>query len=539
MSTSENTTTQKVSTAAADLRLYDTATHSVTTFEPIKPGEVSMYVCGATVDSSPHVGHLRAAVDFDVIRRWFIKLGYKVTFIRNVTDIDDKILDKAAAAGQRWWARAYHYEREFSHAYDTLGVIPPTYEPRATGHMNDMIDLVQRLIDRGHAYVIPNPDGTPSGNVYFDVPSWPEYGALTHQESGTKAADEDAEVADRMGPSVDATAPDKYNPVNDADASPDKHDPRDFALWKAPKPTDPADARWKAPFGTGRPGWHLECSTMSHRYLGDEFDIHGGGLDLRFPHHENEMAQSRAAGWGFAHHWMHLAWVTAKGEKMSKSLGTGLSIQAVMKSHSAWAVRYALASAHYRSMLEWSEQSLVEAESAYERISNFVQRAGEAVSAQPTSEAIAAVTADQLPAEFVEAMNNDITTPTALGVVFSTIRNGNSKLAALAAGDESSRDEVEKALLDVRAMLDVFGLDPLAEPWASNGSVRTGGATAGSSDDSMREILKSLIEEQLAKREEARKTRNFTLADSIRDHLKSIGVSIEDKPHGPSTWKIG
>lgn len=525
--------------AAKSLHLYDTASHSITPFVPIRPGEVSMYVCGATVDSSPHVGHLRAAVAFDVIRRWFTRLGYQVTLIRNVTDIDDKILDKAAAAGQRWWARAYHYEREFSHAYDLLGVIPPTYEPRATGHMSDMIALVQRLIDRGHAYVIENPDGTPSGNVYFDVPSWPEYGALTHQNENAEAVDEDAAVADRMGPSVDATGPDKYNPVNDADASPDKRDPRDFALWKAPKDTDPADARWDAPFGVGRPGWHLECSTMAHRYLGDDFDIHGGGLDLRFPHHENEMAQSRAAGWGFAHRWMHLAWVTAKGEKMSKSLGTGLSIQTVMANHCAWVVRYALAAAHYRSMLEWSEQTLQEAEAARERIVNFVTRVGAATGTQPTAEAVAAMGADLLPAEFTAAMNNDVTVPAALGVVFSTIRSGNAKLAAFEAGDESVRGELEMALLQVRAMLDVFGLDPLSEHWASLGVPGMGGEAGAEAAGPLRALLDSLVRDRLEAREAARKARDFTAADAIRDRLKELGVSIEDKPHGPSVWKLG
>ena len=252
-----------------------------------KPGEVGIYVCGATVQSSPHIGHIRAAVAFDIVRRWFLKLGYKVTFVRNVTDIDDKILVKAAAAGQRWWARAYYYEREFTEAYNTLGVLPPTVEPRATGHMSDMIDLIQRILDNGHGYVVTDADGKPTGNVYFDVASWPHYGELTHQKQ-TSEVDEAAAVADRMGPSVDATGADKYNPVDPADASPDKHDPRDFALWKAPKDTDPEDARWSTPFGVGRPGWHIECSAMSHRYLGDGFDIHGGGLDLRFPHHENE-----------------------------------------------------------------------------------------------------------------------------------------------------------------------------------------------------------------------------------------------------------
>lgn len=317
------TAVDAVASAAADLKLYDTASHAVSNFTPIKPGQVGMYVCGATVQSSPHIGHIRAAVAFDVVRRWFERLGYKVTFVRNVTDIDDKILDKAAAAGQQWWERAYIYEREFTEAYNTLGVEPPTYEPRATGHMIDMIDLIKQIIDNGHGYVVTDENGHPTGNVYFDVASWPHYGELTHQKQ-TAVADAASEVADAMGPSVDNTGNDKYNPVDPADMSEDKHDPRDFALWKAPKDSDPLDARWNTPFGTGRPGWHIECSAMSHRYLKDMFDIHGGGLDLRFPHHENEMAQTRAAGYDSAARWMHSAWVTAKGEKMSKSLGNGL-----------------------------------------------------------------------------------------------------------------------------------------------------------------------------------------------------------------------
>ena len=328
-----------VAKAAEGLNLYDTASHQVSHFVPLKPGEVGIYVCGATVQSSPHIGHIRAAVAFDIVRRWFLKLGYKVTFVRNVTDIDDKILVKAAAAGQRWWARAYYYEREFTEAYNTLGVLPPTVEPRATGHMSDMIDLIQRILDNGHGYVVTDADGKPTGNVYFDVASWPHYGELTHQKQ-TSEVDEAAAVADRMGPSVDATGADKYNPVDPADASPDKHDPRDFALWKAPKDTDPEDARWSTPFGVGRPGWHIECSAMSHRYLGDGFDIHGGGLDLRFPHHENEMAQTRAAGYPSAARWMHSAWVTAKGEKMSKSKGNGMKPADLVKIFGVDAYRY-------------------------------------------------------------------------------------------------------------------------------------------------------------------------------------------------------
>ena len=525
-----------VAKAAEGLNLYDTASHQVSHFVPLKPGEVGIYVCGATVQSSPHIGHIRAAVAFDIVRRWFLKLGYKVTFVRNVTDIDDKILVKAAAAGQRWWARAYYYEREFTEAYNTLGVLPPTVEPRATGHMSDMIDLIQRILDNGHGYVVTDADGKPTGNVYFDVASWPHYGELTHQKQ-TSEVDEAAAVADRMGPSVDATGADKYNPVDPADASPDKHDPRDFALWKAPKDTDPEDARWSTPFGVGRPGWHIECSAMSHRYLGDGFDIHGGGLDLRFPHHENEMAQTRAAGYPSAARWMHSAWVTAKGEKMSKSLGTGLSVPSVLAEHSAWVVRYALGSVQYRSMLEWSDQALVEAQAAYDRVSNFIERAGVALGGQPSREEVTAVSADDLPAAFVAAMNDDVNVSGATAAIFTAIRSGNTLLSQLAdrADSETAKAEVREALLAVRAMLDTLGLDPLAEPWVSAGAA--GGAADGTAESPEHAALEALIAEQLNARAEARKAKDFAKADQIRDALTEAGIAIEDGPQG-STWSL-
>lgn len=525
-----------VAKAAEGLNLYDTASHQVSHFVPLKPGEVGIYVCGATVQSSPHIGHIRAAVAFDIVRRWFLKLGYKVTFVRNVTDIDDKILVKAAAAGQRWWARAYYYEREFTEAYNTLGVLPPTVEPRATGHVSDMIDLIQRILDNGHGYVVTDADGKPTGNVYFDVASWPHYGELTHQKQ-TSEVDEAAAVADRMGPSVDATGADKYNPVDPADASPDKHDPRDFALWKAPKDTDPEDARWSTPFGVGRPGWHIECSAMSHRYLGDGFDIHGGGLDLRFPHHENEMAQTRAAGYPSAARWMHSAWVTAKGEKMSKSLGTGLSVPSVLAEHSAWVVRYALGSVQYRSMLEWSDQALVEAQAAYDRVSNFIERAGVALGGQPSREEVTAVSADDLPADFVAAMNDDVNVSGATAAIFTAIRSGNTLLSQLAdrADSETAKAEVREALLAVRAMLDTLGLDPLAEPWVSAGAA--GGAADGTAESPEHAALEALIAEQLNARAEARKAKDFAKADQIRDALTEAGIAIEDGPQG-STWSL-
>ena len=516
--------------AAAGLNLYDTASHAVSPFRPIRPGHVGIYVCGATVQSSPHIGHIRAAVAFDIVRRWMLRLGYDVTFVRNVTDIDDKILDKAAAAGQRWWARAYYYEREFTRAYDTLGVLPPTVEPRATGHIPDMVELIERIIRNGHAYVVRGSDGNPTGNVYFDVASWPHYGELTHQKQGAVEADEAAAVADRMGPSVDAAGNDKYNPIDPADTSPDKHDPRDFALWKAPKATDPQDARWATPFGVGRPGWHIECSAMSHRYLGEAFDIHGGGLDLRFPHHENEMAQTRAAGWNSAARWMHSAWVTAKGEKMSKSLGNGLSVPAVLAEHSAWVVRYALGSVQYRSMLEWSDQTLTEAQAAFERVSNFIDRAGSALGEQPGRDEISAIGADDLPQDFVAAMNNDINVSGATAAIFSAIRDGNAVLSQVqGALDDATRAQVRATLVAVRAMLDTLGLDPLADPWAV--------AAVDGENSKAGKALDALISAQLEARQQARAAKDFATADAIRDSLAAAGILIEDAPTG-STWSL-
>ncbi|MUH59550.1 cysteine--tRNA ligase [Bifidobacterium sp. GSD1FS] len=544
MSTTHNTDNSKVSqfeetkmagnngiaNVAVDLKLYDTATHEISRFEPLQPGKVGMYVCGATVQSSPHIGHIRAGVAFDIIRRWFERLGYKVTFIRNVTDIDDKILDKAAAAGQKWWARAYHYEREFTDAYNKLGVLPPTYEPRATGHILDMIHLIERIIDNGHAYVIRDENGELTGDVYFDVASWPHYGELTHQKQ-TAEVDEAAEVADRMGPSVDATGDDKYNPVDPADMSENKRDPRDFALWKRPKPTDPIDARWKTPFGVGRPGWHIECSAMSYRYLDGMFDIHGGGLDLRFPHHENEMAQTRAAGYKSANRWMHSAWVTAKGEKMSKSLGNGLSVPAVLAEHSAWVVRYALGSVQYRSMLEWSDQTLNEAQAAYDRIMNFIEHAADALGEQPSRDEITAVSADDLPADFTAAMNDDVNVSRATAAIFTQIREGNTLLAKLGgSSDTDTLRDLRSALVNVRAMLDTLGLDPLADPWIGSGD-ETGGSNAAA------DTLAKLIDAQLQARADARKAKDFAKADEIRDSLTALGVTIEDGPSG-STWSL-
>ena len=478
-----------------------------------------------------------------------LRLGYNVTFVRNVTDIDDKIMKKASEAGQTWWERAYIYEREFTESYNTLGVLPPTVEPRATGHITDMVELIERLIERGHAYVIRDDSGNPTGNVYFDVPSWERYGELTHQNQNCNgnngdvavgaAVDVAAAIADAQGPSVDAAGNDKYNPTDPADASPDKHDPRDFALWKAPCDFDQPDARWKTPFGEGRPGWHIECSAMSHRYLGENFDIHGGGLDLRFPHHENEMAQTLAAGWKSANVWMHSAWVTAKGEKMSKSLGNGLSVPVVLAKNSAWVVRYALGAVQYRAMLEWSDQALAEAQAAYERISNFLERAGRVIEAQPTREEVVNVNADELPEDFTRAMNDDINVSGANAAIFTTIRQGNALLDDCAQDPAQAQSDGMKkllytAVLQVRAMLDTLGLDPCAEPWTTNAGQASGNNTSANKEH---EALDALVMSQLQARADARKSKDFATADAIRNALNQAGIVIEDSAQG-SSWHL-
>lgn len=469
------------------LRLYDTATREVRDFVPRVPGEVGIYLCGATVQGSPHIGHMRAAVAFDVLVRWLEHSGTNVTMIRNVTDIDDKILQKSAEEQRPWWAHAAIHEREFSQAYDALGILPPTYEPRATGHITDMIDLMERLVDSGHAYV------TSPGNVYFDVRSWPDYGSLTNQRP------EDLTIPGESGGEPSG-----------------KRGPRDFALWKANRPGEPDTAAWMTPFGLGRPGWHLECSAMARRYLGPAFDIHGGGLDLRFPHHENEQAQSRAAGYDFAGLWMHSAWVTQGGSKMSKSLGNGLLVSELLAQTSAAVLRYALTAVQYRSMLEWTQETLLEAETIWDRLSGFVERAQERIGVV-TDDALAAAT---LPAAFVAAMDDDLNVPVALASVHETLRAGNS---ALAAGDDAA---VLVAVTTLRAMLAILGLDPGSQPWAE-----TSGA------DHATTALDVLVADQIQARAEARANRDFAKSDAIRDRLAAAGVIVEDSPTG-ARWSL-
>jgi cysteinyl-tRNA synthetase len=461
-------------------RLYDTATQSVRNFEPVIPGRVSIYHCGLTVQAGPHLGHIRKEVVFDVLRRWLTWCGYEVTVIANITDIDDKILIKSAEAGTPWFAHAYRFERELHEAYAALGCLPPTYEPRATGHITEMIEMIKVLIDRGHAY--PAPDD--SGDVYFDVKSWPEYGSLSHQD------------IDDMEPAADS------DPRG-------KKDPRDFALWKGHKDNEPETASWPTPWGRGRPGWHLECSAMASKYLGDEFDIHGGGLDLRFPHHENELAQSRAAGQRFARYWMHNALVTSAGEKMSKSLDNSALVSEVIKRFPARAVRLYLIQPHYRSPIEYSDAAIAESVAALDRIDNFVRRAADVVG----------VAAERLPSEFVAAMNDDLGTPTAVAVLHNAVRDGN---LALDAGDT---DLVAARLAEVMGMLGILGLDAASSAWERG------------VDQQLSAVVDGLVTELLKHREAARERKDFAAADAIRDSLAALGVEVSDTPQGPR-WRV-
>jgi cysteinyl-tRNA synthetase len=458
------------------LRLFDTATREQRDFVPVRAGAASIYVCGATVQGLPHIGHVRSGLNYDVLRRWLTHSGYDVTLVRNVTDIEDKILTKAAAAGRPWWEWAATHERAFLAAYEALGCLPPSIEPRATGHVTQMIELMQRLIDTGHGYAA-------GGDVYFDVRSFPEYGALSGQ---------------------------RLDEVEQGESENDrKRDPRDFAMWKAAKPGEPS---WPTPWGRGRPGWHLECSAMATMYLGPEFDIHGGGLDLVFPHHENEQAQSRAAGDPFARYWLHNAWVTMGGEKMSKSLGNTLSIDALLKRVRGVELRYYLVGPHYRSSIEFTDHALQESVSAYRRIESFVHRVRERIGT-PEPGVVCA--------DFAAAMDDDLGTPGALAAIHTVVREGNT---ALDAGDHAA---ASGAAASVRAMTGLLGLDPLDPRWASGSGV----------DDTATRALRALVDDLLAQREEARARRDYKTADEVRGRLTAAGVSVEDGPDGP-TWSL-
>jgi cysteinyl-tRNA synthetase len=456
--------------------LYDTASREISEFKSLKPSQVSIYVCGATVQGPPHIGHVRSGVNFDILRRWLIKSGYGVTFIRNVTDIDDKILHTAKHDEMPWWAVAMKYERVFTAAYAELNILPPTYEPRATGHITQMIELMQKLIDNGAAYAPGN------GDVYLEVRKLKSYLTLSRQNIDDLQAAADADETN-------------------------KKDVRDFALWKAAKPGDPS---WPTPWGPGRPGWHLECSAMAHAYLGEKFDIHGGGLDLVFPHHENEIAQSEAAGYGFAQRWLHNAWVTQSGEKMSKSLGNSLQVNEILKSVRGVELRWYLGGAHYRSMLEYSPAALEESATNFRRIENFLKRATEIIGEKPSL---------QLSQEFKDAMNDDLAVPTALASISENLRLGNQAVT------DNDKKVIAKNANEIRGALDVLGCDPFDLAF-----VQSGGSD-------LTPALDGVIKLALAERASARERKDFAASDAIRDGLADLGITIEDTAQGPR-WSI-
>jgi cysteinyl-tRNA synthetase len=452
----------------SSLNLYDTKSRSISAFKPIKKGEVGIYLCGATVQAPPHIGHIRSGVNFDILRRWLIASGYKVNFIRNVTDIDDKILHKAVHEEIPWWEVAQKYERAFTDAYNWLNVLPPTYEPRATGHITQMIELIDKLIENGSAYAPGN------GDVYLEVRKVKNYLELSNQKLDDLLVSDDADL--------------KY-----------KKDPRDFALWKAAKKGEPS---WPTPWGDGRPGWHIECSAMAHAYLGESFDIHGGGLDLIFPHHENEIAQSASAGFGFANTWMHNAWVTTSGEKMSKSLGNSLQVVEILKKVRGIELRWYLGSAHYRSMLEFSFEALNESAIAFKRIEAFLIRAEAILGKAPE-----VLIAD----EFAKAMNDDLAVPQALAFIAESMRVGNS-----AAEDKKV---IAKTAGEIRGALSILGCDPKDDAFKSR--------------DSNNAAIDGLIKLALEQRQAARERKDFAAADQIRDQIASLGITVEDTSNGP------
>ncbi|MFL1381660.1 MULTISPECIES: cysteine--tRNA ligase [unclassified Nocardiopsis] len=461
------------------LRFYDTSARQVRDFVPLREGHASLYLCGATVQAPPHIGHIRSGVNFDILRRWLTHKGYRVTFCRNVTDIDDKIIKVAAEEGVPWWQVTERNQRAFTHAYDVLGCLPPTVEPRATGHVPEMVELMERLIDSGHAYAAD--DG--SGDVYFDVRSFPPYGDLSNQRL------------------------EQVQPAADSDPDRDKRDPRDFALWKGAKPGEPT---WPTPWGRGRPGWHLECSAMATKYLGPAFDIHGGGLDLVFPHHENEMAQSRAAGDAFAQYWLHNGLLKIGGEKMAKSLGNSMRIPQMLEKVRAVELRYYLGQAHYRSTIDYSDEALQEAAVAYQRIEGFLTRAVEVLGG--------VVPAERVPAEFADALDDDLGVSQGLAVVHGHVREGNTALAA------GAKEKAAELAGELRAMLDVLGLDPLSEQWSSG-------------DQGLREVVDALVAVALQQRQAARARKDYAAADAVRDGLADAGVVVEDTPQGPR-WDL-
>ena len=456
------------------MKLYDSRAGELRDFVPIKTGKVGIYVCGPTVQSEPHIGHLRSALAYDLLSRWLRASGLEVTLVRNVTDIDDKVLEKAQELSVPWQQLALSNEQLFRADFAAIGIAEPETEPRATDHIPQMLELIELLISKGYAYQAL--DG--SADVFFDTRSWPNYGELTNQR-----------LEDMEGEMPSAK----------------KKNPQDFALWKAAKPAEPKTASWNSSYGPGRPGWHIECSAMSQHYLGENFDIHGGGLDLRFPHHENELAQSQAAGAKFANYWIHNGLVTTNGQKMSKSLGNSVTSKELLSLANPAAVRYYLLSAHYRSALDYQPAVLKEAATALDRLHGFLERASRELSQTK----FASVESASFPVVFAREMNEDLNVPAALAVIHDTVREGNTQLDA---GNYLQAHQIRNQVLQ---MLEVLGLAP--SQW---------------SQGSKSKELDSEIELLIAQRDQARENKDFARADEIRDQLKAAGIELSDLPSG-------
>jgi len=463
------------------LEIYNSLTRRKEAFDPIEAGRVRMYVCGMTVYDYCHLGHARVLVVFDMVYRYLQAAGYDVTYVRNITDIDDKIIQRARESGEDTAALTAHFIQAMHEDADALGILRPTHEPRATAHIEPIIAMIQALLDKGHAYIGDN------GDVYYAVGSFAHYGQL----SGKRPEDL------RAGARVE---------VEEA-----KRDPLDFVLWKLAKPDEPA---WRSPWGAGRPGWHIECSAMSMRYLGEHFDIHGGGQDLQFPHHENEIAQSEACtGHQFVKYWMHNGFVRVEEEKMSKSLGNFFTVREILALYRPEEVRYFILSSHYRSPLNYGDEQLQVARGALNRL--YTALRGLDLEAGGELDA----SAEAFKRRFHTAMADDFNTPAAISVLFDLAHEVNRARA----DDPGRADRLGRLLSDLGATLGLLQADP--EDYLKG---RDSGLAAGLSDDR----IEALIDE----RAEARRRRDFTTADRIRDELAEHGIVLEDSPDG-TIWR--
>ena len=470
------------------LVVHNTLTRKKEPFQPLKEGRVGMYVCGPTVYDHPHLGHARAAVAFDVIRRAFEFLGYTVIYVRNVTDVDDKIIARANEEARSPWEVAEEYTRSYDEQMGALGVRPPNITPLATGHISDMIRLIERLIENGHAYVV-------EGDVWYAIESFSAYGKLSNRTL------DDVRAGERVEP------------------DPRKRNPLDFALWKAAKPGEPS---WPSPWGEGRPGWHIECSAMSAKYLGDTFDVHGGGQDLIFPHHENEIAQSEASsGRPFARVWLHNGFVTIDHEKMAKSLKNFVTVSDVLAQYPAPVVRTLLAGAQYRSPIDFSPQALEAGRGSWERLATFSRNAGAALGDAPPQPDQAA--AEPWREKFTAAMQDDFNTPEALAVLFDLVSTANPLIERVERGDAAAAAELSSLADAFETLAGVLGLSP-ARDWPERAS-RAG------------EAIGPLVEYLLELREEARRAKDFAKADAIRERLGASGIVVEDRP-GRARWRL-